>query len=87
MRSWDEAFLLLPFPELPVNVLPTIREPAAPSGLGVSQQPRPMREAPGAPQDHLPPARTPLTTLDAEGVIYQALVNNLGAKCRHKVHV
>lgn len=48
MRSWDEAFLLLPFPKLPVNVLPilpTIREPAAPSGLGVSQQPRPVREA------------------------------------------
>lgn len=30
---------------------------------------------------------TALTALDSEGVIHQTLVNHLGAKCCHKVHV
>ena len=37
--------------------------------------------------ERIPWTEMPLTTLYAEGVIHQALVNHLGAQCRHKVHV
>lgn len=63
MRSWDEAFLLLPFPELPVNVLPTILfgsrqlpqawvSPSSPAPCGRPQEP--LRTTSLLPRRHLP---------------------------------
>lgn len=86
LRTSREAFPLLPFPELPLKVPKLSGSQQPVQSLRLSHKPRPLREAPGAEEPvHL--AKTPLTTLNAEGVIHQALVNHLGAKGRHEVHV
>lgn len=86
MRTSREAFPLLPFPELHSKSPKLSGSQQFVQSLRLSHKPCPLREAPGA-EDPLHLAKMPLTTLDAEGVVHQALVNHLGAKGRHEVHI